>query len=143
MADVRERKKITRAIEKTSESIRKKHRSLKTDRIEEGIALDRHFTHLIEPLRLFANSPGVRATKRELRDEDTASVHKHERKKEENPMIDHTMISVDGRAFDLVDHVYGVYLHKDGLMFGNKRFDVDDADNIIIDGVQYAGTPGL
>jgi len=83
MADVRERKKITRAIEKTSESIRKKHRSLKTDRIEEGIALDRHFTPLIEPLRLFANSPGVRATKRELRDEDTASVHKHERKKEE------------------------------------------------------------
>ncbi|KYN09083.1 hypothetical protein ALC57_18807, partial [Trachymyrmex cornetzi] len=42
-----------------------------------------------------------------------------------------------------IDHVYGVYLHKDGLMFGNKRFDVDDADNIIIDGVRYAGTPGL
>jgi len=42
-----------------------------------------------------------------------------------------------------VDYVYGVYLHKDGLMFGNKRFDVDDADNIIIDGVQYVGTPGL
>jgi len=35
-----------------------------------------------------------------------------------------------------VDYVYGVYLHKDGLMFG-KRFDVDDADNIIIDGVRY------
>jgi len=29
-------------------------------------------------------------------------------------------------------------------MFGNKHFDVDDADNIIIiDGVQYVGTPGL
>ena len=28
-------------------------------------------------------------------------------------------------------------------MFGNKRFDVDDADNIIIDGVRNAGTPGL
>jgi len=28
---------------------------------------------------------------------------------------------------------YGIYLHKDGSMFGNKRFDVD-ADNIIIDG---------
>jgi len=25
-------------------------------------------------------------------------------------------------------YVYGVYLHKDELMFGNKRFDVDDAD---------------
>ncbi|KYN17057.1 hypothetical protein ALC57_10670 [Trachymyrmex cornetzi] len=42
-----------------------------------------------------------------------------------------------------IDYVYGVYLHKDGLMFGNKRFDVDDADNIIIDDVRYAGTTGL
>ena len=43
MADVCERKKIVREIEKTSESIRKKHRALKTGRIEEDIALDRHF----------------------------------------------------------------------------------------------------
>ncbi|EGI66456.1 hypothetical protein G5I_05021 [Acromyrmex echinatior] len=42
-----------------------------------------------------------------------------------------------------INHVYGVYLHKDGMMFGNKRFDMDDADNIIIDGVRYAGTPDL
>jgi len=35
-----------------------------------------------------------------------------------------------------VDYVYGVYLHKDGLMFGNKRFDVDNADNIIIDDIR-------
>ena len=40
----------------------------------------------------------------------------------------------------MVDYVYGVYLHKDGLMFGNKLFDVDDADNIIIDGVRYVDT---
>ena len=32
-----------------------------------------------------------------------------------------------------VDYVYGVYLYKNELIFGNKRFDVDDADNIIID----------
>ena len=25
-----------------------------------------------------------------------------------------------------VNHVYGVYLHKDELMFSNKHFDVDD-----------------
>jgi len=42
-----------------------------------------------------------------------------------------------------VDYVYGVYLHKDGLMFGNKCFDVGDADNIIIDDVRYVGTAGL
>ncbi|KYN30381.1 hypothetical protein ALC56_15308 [Trachymyrmex septentrionalis] len=35
--------------------------------------------------------------------------------------------------------MYSDYLHKAELMFGNKRFDVDDADNIIID----AGTSGL
>jgi len=39
--------------------------------------------------------------------------------------------------------LYGVYLHKDGLMFGNKCFDVNNADNIIIDGIRYAGTLGL
>ena len=33
--------------------------------------------------------------------------------------------------------MYGVYLHKDELMFGNKRFDVDDMNNIIIDTPVY------
>ncbi|KYN44966.1 hypothetical protein ALC56_00618 [Trachymyrmex septentrionalis] len=222
MADVRE--KIARAIEKTSESIRKKHSALKTDRIEEDIALNKRFKPLIEPLRLFVDSPDVRATKRESRDEDAASAHKRERKEEEEqeereeasetfersmtlhksndrshddvqpiistprakivPTIEslenvfettedslatkvqNQQTSEDREALRAglgplgqkyveavlrgardkesgIDRVYGVYLHKDGLMFGNKRFDVDDADNIIIDGVRYAGTPGL
>ena len=45
--------------------------------------MDRRFTPLIEPLRLFVDRPGVRATKRESRDEDTTSAHKRERKEEE------------------------------------------------------------
>jgi len=28
-----------------------------------------------------------------------------------------------------MDRMYGVYLDKDGIMFGNKRFDVDKEDN--------------
>jgi len=48
MADVCEREKIAREIEKT---IRKKHRALKTDRIEENIPLDRHFKSIIKPLQ--------------------------------------------------------------------------------------------
>jgi len=69
MADVRKREKIAREIEKTSESIRKKHRALKTSRIEEGrLALDRHFKLLFKPLQL-VDSFGVLATKRESRDE--------------------------------------------------------------------------
>ncbi|KYN22401.1 hypothetical protein ALC57_05213 [Trachymyrmex cornetzi] len=42
-----------------------------------------------------------------------------------------------------IDYVYGVYLHRVGLTFSNKRFDVHDADNIIIDDVRYAGISGL
>ena len=82
MADVREHEKIE--IEKTSESIRKKHRTLENRKsIESKKALDRYFKPLIEPLRLFVDIPGVRATKRESRDEDAASVSKHERKEED------------------------------------------------------------
>jgi len=42
-----------------------------------------------------------------------------------------------------IDHVYSVYLDKIGMMFSNKRFYVNNADNIIIDGVQYVDTSGL
>jgi len=48
IADVREREKIAREIEKTSESIRKKHRALKIDKIEEDMVLDRHFKPIIK-----------------------------------------------------------------------------------------------
>ncbi|KYN17531.1 hypothetical protein ALC57_10180, partial [Trachymyrmex cornetzi] len=170
-----------RGIEKTSESIRKKHRALETGRIEEDIALDRHFKPLIELLRLFVDNPGKRATKRELRDEDSALKRVKEEKEKEKegeeasetferfatprkfddrfnrckrrkverryePTWVRWVKSMSRGAQDKesgIDHMYGVYLHKDGLMFGNKRFDVDDADNIIIDGVRYGGTPGL
>ena len=46
-------------------------------------------------------------------------------------------------ATPLIDNVYGVYLASHGMMLGNKRFDVDNADNIYIDDVRYAGTPGI
>jgi len=42
-----------------------------------------------------------------------------------------------------IDRMYGVYLDKDGMMLGSKQFDVDKADNIIIDDVRYVGTPGF
>jgi len=44
----------------------------------------------------------------------------------------------------IIDTVYGVCLDKDGIiMLGSKKFDVDSSDHIIIDGVRYAGKPGL
>jgi len=49
----------------------------------------------------------------------------------------------DGDRESDMDRMYGIYLDKDGMMFGSKRFDVDKADNIIIEGVPYVGTPVL
>ena len=82
MADVREREKIAREIKKTSESIHKKHRALKTGRIEEDIALDRHFKPIIKPLQQIVDSP-VRAIKRQSRDDDVASKRERKEEKEE------------------------------------------------------------
>jgi len=48
MADVREREKIEG--DREDESIRKKHRALKLGRIEEDMALDRHFKPIIKSL---------------------------------------------------------------------------------------------
>ncbi|KYN35110.1 hypothetical protein ALC56_10580 [Trachymyrmex septentrionalis] len=129
------------------------------------VDLNKHFKPLIEPLRLFVDNPGVRATKRDSRDEDAASAPKREKggrgtrrerrlQTSEGREALRAGLSPFGSKVEAVlrgaqdkesgiDHVYGVYLHKDGLMFGNKRFDVDDADNIIVDGVRYAGTLSL
>ncbi|KYN50359.1 hypothetical protein ALC62_15387 [Cyphomyrmex costatus] len=64
-----ERGKIAREIERTSESIRRKHRALKTGRIDEDRALDRRFGPIVEPLRQIADSsPIVRAIKTESPD---------------------------------------------------------------------------
>ncbi|KAG5347391.1 CEC1 protein, partial [Acromyrmex charruanus] len=110
---------------------------------------------IFDDMRFFVDSLGVRAIKRESRDEDAATAFKRERKEEEeqkeegeevsetfecsttlHKFNDRTIVySGQQDKESSIDHEYGVYLHKDGLMFGNKRFDVDNADNIIIDGV--------
>jgi hypothetical protein len=46
----------------------------------------------------------------------------------------------DGTA---IDKVFGVYFDKDGTKLGDKRFDIDRDDSVIIDNVRYVGTPGL
>ncbi|KYN07145.1 hypothetical protein ALC62_01893 [Cyphomyrmex costatus] len=106
MSNVRE--KIARETEKTSESIRKKHRALKTD--------SRYPIKIREP-RDFASSLGLLSLK-------------------------YVEPILRGHNESGIDHVYGAYLDKDGLILGNKRFDVDDADNIIIDSVRYAAQWG-
>jgi len=81
MAGVREHEKIAREIEKTSESIHKKHRALKTGRIEEDIALDRHFKLIIKFLQQIVEL--VRTISRQSRDNDAASKCERKEVKEE------------------------------------------------------------
>src|SRR5580765_23403 len=54
--NIREREKIARKIAKTSESIRKKHRALKTGKIDDDIAVKTHFKPIIEPLQKIVDS---------------------------------------------------------------------------------------
>ncbi|KAL6265823.1 hypothetical protein P5V15_002643 [Pogonomyrmex californicus] len=50
----------------------------------------------------------------------------------------------DNGKNDTFDRVYGVYFDKtNGAILGDKKFDVDKNDSIIIDNVRYNGTPGL
>jgi len=81
--NIREREKIARETEKTSESIRKKHRALKTGKVEDDIAVRTRFKPIIEPLQKIADSSSMYAIKDESElpnDDDvkTLSVQKHE-----------------------------------------------------------------
>ncbi|EZA59699.1 hypothetical protein X777_16398 [Ooceraea biroi] len=62
---MRFREKIARAIEKTSESIRKKHRALKTGMIDDDIAVRTHLGPIIEPLQKIVDNSSIRAVKDE------------------------------------------------------------------------------
>jgi len=46
-----DREKIAKNIAKTSESIRKTYRALKTGKMEENVALERQFKPITEPLK--------------------------------------------------------------------------------------------
>jgi len=49
--EIKDRKRIAKQIAKTSDSIRKKYRALKAGKMEENIALERHFKPIVEPLK--------------------------------------------------------------------------------------------
>ncbi|XP_011858847.1 PREDICTED: uncharacterized protein LOC105556369 [Vollenhovia emeryi] len=49
--EIRDREKLVKQIEKTCDSIRKKYRALKTGKMEEDMALERHFKPIVEPLK--------------------------------------------------------------------------------------------
>lgn len=242
--DIREREKIAKEIEKTTESIRKKHRALKTGKIEEDIATKSHFKPIIEPLQKIVDNSSRHAIKDEPHDDDIETsftqkdaIRRNMKRNQKDISVDHAlsgsrklmrymlndatdsppvqhtsndamdspaitstprttigaakstnealedvfettddsfgtsvqhqMQTLEGRKAllqhfgslgqkyigdflsgsekeKIIDTVYGVRLNKDRrMMLGDKKFDVDSSDNIIIDGVRYAGTPGL
>jgi len=62
--DIRERGKVVREIEKTTESICKRHRALKiAGKIEENITTKSHFKPIIEPLQKIVDSSSMHAIK--------------------------------------------------------------------------------
>ncbi|KYN18620.1 hypothetical protein ALC57_09058 [Trachymyrmex cornetzi] len=97
MADVRELEKIVREIEKTSESIRKKHRAFETT--EDSLA-----TKIQNQLQTLEGREALRASLDPLGQKYVEAVLRGAQDKESG-----------------IDHVYGVYLHKDGLMFGKMN----------------------
>jgi len=49
--ELKDRERIAKQITKTSDSICKKYRALKTNKMEEDVTLERHFKPIIESLK--------------------------------------------------------------------------------------------
>jgi len=50
---------------------------------------------------------------------------------------------LSGEREKIIDHIYGVYLNENDTILGDKQFDIETNDFVIIDGVKYKGTPEL
>ncbi|KYM94639.1 hypothetical protein ALC62_14726 [Cyphomyrmex costatus] len=166
----KEHEKIAMEIAKTSDSIRKKYRALKTGKMEEEIALKRHFKPITEPLKQlylsvqqdvilgFDPLKGLEPTrkdedsKRSIRDCQLTSIRhllqtsEGQEKLHANygPLGQKYLKAVlSGKEAVNIDVVYGVYFSDEGTMLGDKRITLSKNDDIIIDGQRYDGTPGL
>lgn len=205
--DIEEREKLAKEIVRTSESIRKKHRAMKTGRMVEEAELEKHFKPIVEPLKQIVENIGddsviIDATvtpsvENKLKRKRMSSEKKSNRMQLSTPSpirtstplqprklvfeaptsadsvfkttdpsfvtsVKQTLQTPDGQEAltqlgplgreyitallsgdKKTDQVYGVYFDNEGTLLGYKHCDIDQNDNIIVDGVIYAGTPGL
>jgi len=102
--DMREREKVVRKIEKTAESIRKKHRALKTGKIKEDIATKSHFKPIIEPQKIIDNF-SKRGIKNEPHGDDVETsfvqkdmIRSNLKRKRENTSVDHALSKLIGHT---------------------------------------------
>lgn len=213
---IEEREKLIKEIARTSESIRKKHRMLKTGRMEEEAELERQFKPIVEPLKQIAENIGVDEPQEATLVTPSLKITneaKNKRKRvwstekkmskrintlsaspiqtstplqprklsfepsknlltenvfettnpslvtsvrqtmQEDPKALYNQMGPLGQKYigallsgdkqTKMDTVYGVYFNDAGTFLGDKAFDIDIEDNLIVDGVKYAGTPGL
>ncbi|KYM95900.1 hypothetical protein ALC62_13452 [Cyphomyrmex costatus] len=154
-------------IAKTSDSIRKEYRALKTGKIDEDIALEKHFKPVVEPLKQMSKTLLLARNLNRLRKKSTVRIEDVYKTPNE-PLETLVKQSLQTRQFceelndqlgplgqkyvymllsgdreKAINHVHSVYLNENDTMLGDKRFDVDTNDFVIIDGVKYKGTPGL
>ncbi|KYN33993.1 hypothetical protein ALC56_11657 [Trachymyrmex septentrionalis] len=181
---ISEREKTAKLIAKTRASIRKKHRTLKTDIMENKIVLEKQLKPIIEPISMEQTNKEKRSnimfdsiihstpiesqqqqqqqqqvTPSELQDQevfkigDDPSLETSVRQVLSTPQGRQRLQSqleplgqvymntlLTGNTKNEINLVYGVYFDEKGTMLGNKKFDVDSDDTIIIDGVRYKGT---
>ncbi|KYQ56418.1 hypothetical protein ALC60_04648 [Trachymyrmex zeteki] len=189
-----ERERTAKLIAKTRTWIRKKHRALKTDMMENEMALEKRFKPIVEPLKQIVEntereeSTGIMEKKRKNKRErggDDDDDHDDDDDDDDDdeistqitphvfigddPLLETTVRQVlktpqscerlhsqlgplgqiyvnallSGDKKKEIDHVYGVYFDENGTMLGDKTFDVDSDDTIIVDGVRYKSTSGL
>ncbi|KYN13277.1 hypothetical protein ALC57_14540 [Trachymyrmex cornetzi] len=166
-----ERERTAKLIAKTRAWIRKKHRALKTGIMKKEIVLEKQLNFIIEPLKQIVGNTAregkpvetkfMRVSER-INDEevfetgDNPSLETSVRQALNTPQGRQRLQSqlgplgqvyvntlLIGNARNEIDLVYGVYFDENGTMLGNKKFDVNTDDTIIIDGERYKGTPGL
>ncbi|KYN50170.1 hypothetical protein ALC62_01046 [Cyphomyrmex costatus] len=175
--NIAERERTAKLMAKTRESIRKKHRALKTGIMESEIALEKKFKPIVEPLRQIVDIT-ERDKPSKIRDivkvktskdlqhhfPSTQDEEVFETSNGTDPSLETSVREVlstpqgqlgplgyniyinallSGDKRNEIDHVYGVYFDENGTMLGDKKFDVDTDDTIIIDGNRYKGTPGM
>ncbi|EZA61814.1 hypothetical protein X777_09868, partial [Ooceraea biroi] len=152
------------------DSIRRKHWSLRTGRMEDERALESHFKPIVEPLKRLVehsvdepDAVDASRVKRKFEQEDTdaftsaiVTPQKLKIDASRDALLDTLgplgrryvgalFTDSDGPASrtSAVDNVYGVFIGETGTMLGDKRFDVGADDSIFVGGTRYEGTPGL
>jgi len=93
--EIKDRERIAKQIAKTSDSIRKKYRALKAGKMEEDIALERHFKPIVEPLKQIVENTVGEKSDVESSENETFFLGKEEpkpKRKRSNTSFDNSLI---------------------------------------------------